>query len=243
MNEDIKKTVTMLTNLLKLSKLNFKVEESTITLNQKDLESAVKLLRKIGFEGYDDDPEITEFFLSKGKALISIDIRSMIVLLGINGDTSGKLIVPDSIHLSNCEYLTALPENLQVGGYLNLYGCFNLKALPKNLKVGKGLYLTRCTSLTSLPENLEISGSLILSGCTSLTSLPENLEISGSLDLEECTSLTSLPENLAVGKYLGLRGCTNLKSIPESTKTKRIYISAGSKIKIPSNLQDITSEV
>jgi hypothetical protein len=61
--------------------------------------------------------------------------------------------------------------------------------------------------------------------------------------LRGCTGLTSLPENLVVGTYLNLIGCTNLKSIPESTKAKEIYISKGSKIKIPSNLQDIVKEV
>jgi len=101
-----------------------------------------------------------------------------------------------SIHSSG---LTALPENLKVGGNLNLEGCTGLTALPENLEVGGCLDLTNCTSLTALPENLKVGRNLNLNGCTGLITLPENLKVKGWLDLTDCTALTALPENLKVG--------------------------------------------
>jgi len=53
------------------------------------------------------------------------------------------------------------PENLTVGGYLDLRG----------------------TGITSLPDNLTVGGYLDLEG-TGITSLPDNLTVGGSLDLE-----------------------------------------------------------
>ena len=90
--------------------------------------------------------------------------------------------------------MTALPDNLTVGGSLDLSGCTGLTALPDNLTVGGWLDLRRCTGLTALPDNLTVGGSLDLSGCTGLTALPDNLTVGGSLDLRRCTGLTAIPD-------------------------------------------------
>ena len=52
-----------------------------------------------------------------------------------------SLKVGDSLDLSGCTGLKALPDDLKVGGYLNLSGCTGLKALPDNLKVSGYLNL------------------------------------------------------------------------------------------------------
>ena len=59
--------------------------------------------------------------------------------------------------------ITALPEGLTVGGYLDLEGCTNITALPEGLTVGGSLYL-RGTNITALPEGLTVGGSLYLRG-------------------------------------------------------------------------------
>ena len=56
--------------------------------------------------------------------------------------------------IGTCTTLTALPENLHVGGELRLDGCTSLTSLPENLHVGGNLYLRGCTSLTSLPDGV-----------------------------------------------------------------------------------------
>ncbi|EEW2176822.1 hypothetical protein D9H38_18280, partial [Escherichia coli] len=56
--------------------------------------------------------------------------------------------------------ITALPDNLTVGGSLDLEGT-SITALPDNLTVGGSLYL-RGTSITALPDNLTVGGSLYL---------------------------------------------------------------------------------
>ena len=64
--------------------------------------------------------------------------------------------------------ITALPDNLTVGGSLDLEGCTGITALPDNLTVGGSLYL-RGTGITALPDNLTVGGSLDLRGCTGIT--------------------------------------------------------------------------
>ena len=118
--------------------------------------------------------------------------------------------------------ITALPDNLTVGGYLNLEGCTGLTSLPDSLVVGSWLDLRGCTGLTSLPENLTVPGGLDLRGCTGLTSLPENLTVSDWLDLEGCTGLTSLPDSLVVGSTLEFEGTGIKNESAERKKVKRL---------------------
>jgi hypothetical protein len=61
------------------------------------------------------------------------------------------------------------PDNLTVGGYLDLQG----------------------TAITALPDNLTVGGSLYLQG-TAITALPDNLTVGGYLDLQG-TAITALP--------------------------------------------------
>ena len=81
------------------------------------------------------------------------------------------------------------PDNLSVGGYLDLNGT-SITALPDNLFVGGSLYL-RDTSITALPDNLSVGGYLDLRG-TSITALPDNLSVGGYLDLSG-TAITNYP--------------------------------------------------
>ena len=60
------------------------------------------------------------------------------------------------------EFYPSLPDNLTVGGWLNLSGTA-ITSLPDNLTVGGWLDL-RGTAITSLPDNLSVGGSLNLSG-------------------------------------------------------------------------------
>ena len=94
-----------------------------------------------------------------------------------------------SLDLEGCTGITTLPDNLTVGGYLDLRGT-GITTLPDNLTVGGSLDL-RGTGITTLPDNLTVGGSLYLEGCTGITTLPDNLTVGGSLDLEGCTGITT----------------------------------------------------
>ena len=109
--------------------------------------------------------------------------------------------------------ITALPDNLTVGDYLDLRGT-GITALPDNLTVGDSLDLENCTGITALPDNLTVGGYLDLRG-TGITALPDNLTVGGSLDLENCTGITALPDNLTVGGSLDLRG-TGITALPDN---------------------------
>ena len=146
--------------------------------------------------------------------ITSIVLRELISEKKFSNDV--RYQVEDYLYLSDCTGLTALPENLSVGGLLYLDGCTGLTALPENLSVGGNLYLDGCTGLTALPENLSVGGNLYLNGCTGLTALPENLSVGDGLSLDGCTGLTALPENLSVEGYLSLVGCTALTALPEN---------------------------
>ena len=125
----------------------------------------------------------------------------------------GKPFYGGSLDLENCTGITALPDNLTVGGYLYLRGT-GITALPDNLTVGGYLDL-RGTGITALPDNLTVGGSLDLENCTGITALPDNLTVGDSLDLENCTGITALPDNLTVGGSLDLRG-TGITALPDN---------------------------
>ncbi|MBL3518952.1 hypothetical protein H0A43_00500, partial [Arcobacter lanthieri] len=85
--------------------------------------------------------------------------------------------------------ITSLPDNLNVGGSLDLRGT-GITSLPDNLNVGGSLDL-RGTGITTLPDNLSVGGYLDLRG-TGITALPDNLNVGGSLDLSG-TGITNYP--------------------------------------------------
>ena len=74
------------------------------------------------------------------------------------------------------------------GGSLDLR-VTGITALPDNLTVGGSLDLENCTGITALPDNLTVGGYLDLRG-TGITALPDNLTVGGSLYLENCTGIT-----------------------------------------------------
>ncbi|RVS94149.1 hypothetical protein EOK88_24450 [Citrobacter freundii] len=93
---------------------------------------------------------------------------------------NGNITVTNNLDLEDVSGVDALPDNLTVGGWLDLSGT-SITALPDNLTVGGSLDLSG-TSITALPDNLTVGGSLYLSG-TSITALPDNLTVGGSLYL------------------------------------------------------------
>ena len=138
-----------------------------------------------------------------------------------------NLTVGGSLDLENCTGITALPDNLTVGGSLDLRGT-GITALPDNLTVGGSLDL-RGTGITALPDNLTVGGYLDLRG-TGITALPDNLTVGGYLDLESCTGITALPDNLTVGGSLDLRGTGITGEVKVNKKLSSKAIAAISRV-------------
>ena len=107
-----------------------------------------------------------------------------------------------SLNLSRTK-ITTLPDDLKVGGDLDLSYTTKITTLPDNFKVGGNLYLSR-TLITTLPDNLKVGGDLNLQH-SKITTLPDSLEVGGNLYLHD-TKITALPNNLKVGGNLKLQG-------------------------------------
>ncbi|EPA1082888.1 hypothetical protein ACQZ6X_003390 [Escherichia coli] len=73
---------------------------------------------------------------------------------------NGNITVTHNLDLEDVSGVDALPDNLTVGGWLDLEGT-SITALPDNLTVGGRLDLEG-TSITALPDNLTVGGSLYL---------------------------------------------------------------------------------
>ena len=82
-----------------------------------------------------------------------------------------KIVVDGNLDLEGTP-ITSLPDNLHVGGYLDLGKCENLTSLGDNLSVGGSLYL-RKTPITSLPDDLVVKGYISIYG----TPLNDNDEL------------------------------------------------------------------
>jgi hypothetical protein len=159
-------------------------------------------------------PQVQAFIESRGFVL-----KESACMTGLVQDAGGRchsvLALPQGLNVGGYldlsgTKITALPEGLSVGGDLFLRGT-KITALPEGLSVGGGLYL-RGTKITALPEGLSVGGGLDLSG-TNITALPEGLNVGGCLDLSG-TNITALPEGLNVGGYLDLFG-TNITALPQ----------------------------
>jgi hypothetical protein len=109
-----------------------------------------------------------------------------------------------------------LPEDLHVGGTLNLNDCSNLSQVPDGVRIAGSVSFARCSSLAQLPDEFCVDGDLDLSGCTSLMQLPEGLRVTGNLRLAGCTGLIKLPNRWSVGGNLDLSNCTRLLSLSDS---------------------------
>ena len=103
-----------------------------------------------------------------------------------------------NLRLAYSKY-TSLPDNLQVGGWLDLEGCTSITSLPDNLQVGGWLDL-RGTSITALPDGLVVAGNLYINE-TNISSLPNDLTVGGEIHADD-HALATPPNVLRNGDYV-----------------------------------------
>ena len=92
-------------------------------------------------------------------------------------DENLHIKIERNLYLKNT-LITSLPENLSVGGWLDLSNS-QISYLPDNLRIGGTLDLIN-TPITYLPDNLSVGSYLDIRN-TKITSLPENLKVEGSI--------------------------------------------------------------
>ena len=159
------------------------------------------------------------------------------------------------LNLANCAWLTNLPRVL-IADSIDVSNCMNLRALPERVKcdelllartsivaLGEGVggcaesmprivfgcntlrhcaYLNSacagCTQLERLPESLDVR-RLDVAGCTRLARLPEDAAVKlWNLDVSSCTNLATLPNGLVHLQTLNIGGCTRLTSLPDDIR-------------------------
>ncbi|MDK9606637.1 hypothetical protein QQF30_18010, partial [Lelliottia sp. V104_15] len=110
--------------------------------------------------------------------------------------------------------ITALPDGLTVGGWLDLEGT-QITALPDGLTVGGWLDLEG-TQITALPDGLTVGGGLNLEG-TQITALP---------DVFKCSSLYLRPEQFTNVAYREKCGRSD-RTIFSAWTGENFHIAAG----------------
>ena len=137
------------------------------------------------------------------------------------GEAPAGLTVNGSLDLSLAQDLQSLPDGLTVDS-LDLSGCTSLTALPQNLNIRRALILDYCTALTELP--MGISCYELSAAGTPLQTLPPDLTVDFKIDLTDCGQLERLPDGLQVGSLV-LRNCYALERLPEGLDTYFLDIS------------------
>lgn len=137
------------------------------------------------------------------------------------GEAPADLTVHGDLDLSLSHDLTDLPDGLTVDS-LDLSGCTALEALPQNLTVRRALILDYCTALTELPIGLHCY-ELSAVG-TPLKTLPADISVDFKVDLTDCGQLERLPDGLKVGSLV-LRNCYALLALPEGLDVYFLDIS------------------
>lgn len=179
--------------------------------------------------------------------------------------------------LANSAWLTELPRTL-IADSIDLSGCRNLRALPEHVecnelflgrtsvsRLGQGLAvasridatdcrllqrvdalrvpelcLRGCTQLEQLSERLEIR-LLDVAGCTRLSGLPEGTALKfWILDVSGCTNLAVLPNGLLHLQRLNISGCTRLTSLPDDIRIRSwIEVADSGLAGIPNSLRSV----
>lgn len=135
----------------------------------------------------------------------------------------GELTLPKDIE--------ELPENLKVGGTLQIRGT-NIEKISPGLSC-KNLDMTGC-SLKEIPAGTQIDGDLI-ADYSELAKLPDNLVIHGDLNLCEAP-IEKLPKGLKIAGELDIEG-TGIASLPDDLEVgDAIFISKG--VKYPAHFED-----
>lgn len=142
----------------------------------------------------------------------------------------GELSKLETLALSDCEAIEALPECLSRPSCLkslNLFNCTSLAAFPESLSNLVGLEMinaNQCSEWTSLPEGLSALtalANLMVNKCIALEALPAVLSgLSGLklLDMMGCSSLAALPAGfgaLSALRRLDLSECAHLARLPQ----------------------------
>jgi hypothetical protein len=131
-------------------------------------------------------------------------------------ELSSKITVINRINLSNCLYLTKLPEYIDCH-QLNLTNCTALTSLPKGICVSS-LIISGCTGITELPEDMVVEHmEFVARDCINLKSLKGMFFNLTKLDLQGCSLIGELPDDIDVNYWIDIGG-TRIQKLPETLR-------------------------
>lgn len=165
------------------------------------------------------------------KIPVSIQVNGQISVVSGNDIPEGLNVGGD---LMVSKYTSFLPDNLTIGGSLNLMET-KIKQLPAGLKVYGNLCLNKLP-ITSLPADLYVGGNL---ECykTSIKNIPESVFIGGGLNISE-TEVRVFPKQLKeVNGCVSINGC-RIKRLPDNLVIHgSLYAEGSALVELPKNLQ------
>ena len=124
----------------------------------------------------------------------------------------------------NCQKLTALPDNMTVGGHVKLCYCNGLKTLGKGLKIignpeeasSGGLIIQRCRKLKTIGDKVKIHGIIKVIGLDGLETLSitnESGSKSNGIFLKNCSKLRSLSGNRVLTGNVDVVDCKSFETL------------------------------
>jgi hypothetical protein len=131
------------------------------------------------------------------------------------------LQIRESLRLTYCPYLTALPYGLSLR-QLELDHCDHLKRLPTGIQISDSLAITNCARLETLPNQLAAL-RVRIADCPEIRHIPADYANVRHLIIQRCVNLEYLPP-LAV-ETLDLTGCVALRELPEGLRARSLTIA------------------
>ena len=189
-----------------------------IKLTESDL---YRIVRKVLLEQEEENNrrifnENPEYFKTILKNVFKNDSKKLTRFFNKQYD---KVIINGSLNLEGAP-IQSLPDNLYVGGELDLSYCEEIETLPETLEV-KGNIDLSYSSIKYLPDNFKVPKNLFLD-YSKLEHLPDNLTVGNNL-IVRSTLITKLPNNLKVGGKLNIRN-TEVEELPDDLEVKSLIL-------------------
>ena len=119
-------------------------------------------------------------------------------VLAVNGRfVFDRLLIDDDLKFPGHVELARLPKVLAVTGSCDLSGCQKLSLMPEQMYVGGTLDLSE-TGVRQLPDTLLVGGDLAIDGCQSITALDPGVKFGGLRAFFELTDSTGIPKRAMI---------------------------------------------
>ena len=134
-------------------------------------------------------------------------------------------IAASRIYLSECPLISEFPP-IEASEELSITCCANLKKLPDDLEIGGNLDLRRCSALAELPEGLTVDGWLNIDCCSSLRKIPDDLIVKKKIIQPSSGWSPALPRTKFFEIFQSADSAPDIDSFFEGIEPEMIGIAA-----------------